>query len=1377
MRLRRLLRASFLISISVTLPTAFNACGGQFMANHPGGSNSLASMRSLTFNRVSIAEFTKDSSTLSGSCFAGQSLSIQVEAQPMEVVACSSGAFSHTVHLPGADGPKTIVASTQYGGQSYMDSITITKDTIVPGTSIINAASSGNFIVVSGACEDGLPLSFGGDILSMGAVTCANGIFQASVSVKAAAGPYNLRISQTDKAGNTGTGTMAYTPDTSAPALVINSPAANAYVKASMQVAGLCETGLNVKVTSAALAQALDLPCTNGTFSSMVTVDGNDGAKTFTFSQTDSANNKTEKVVAVTKDTVVPMLTVAQPATGATFTTDTVVVSGTCESGLPVSVQGSGLSASVTALCASAAFSTAAVFSSGNGNKTIDIVQADQAGNQAKVSRTVMKSAPLNNLAITQPTADFSTNGNLTLAGTCDTGATVSFSGGIQTASNVSCVNGAFTRALTLSSGDGMKTVNVSQALNGVTSSTSRNFVLDTKAPALTIVNPAANATVKGNFTVSGTCETGLQVTLSGSGLSASGTATCTAGAFSTVISASAGDGAKTFTTAQTDAAGNSGSVSRTVNRMTNTTLLTIVQPVTGDNVRNTATVSGACESGITVNLSGSITAVNAACASGLYSQTVTFTSGDGQKTINAKQTDSSNNVSSASVSVTKDTVAPVLTIASPAADTKSATGLTVLGTCETGLTVKASGTGVASEVSAPCVAQNYSVNIVFSGADGNKTVTISSTDSAGNMTSVSRQFVKGTTDLLPQAKAVLDQYCVRCHGPGGQAAYADFTLTTSQAFIDSGWVVAGEIDKSKLIYRMVHYSGPTGGVARNMPLNATGTFPVSAYDTLVAWVQQMPTTTVTPPPAPSFACEDPNAQPMSLSYTLTKDQYQNSITDLFGANALTGLSEVLSTLPRDTFDPTSNQRTSTLSTEKIEAYFNLAKGIAANVTANSTMLTTVFGSCAATTTPAATCIDTYIAGFAKKIFRRPLTTDEATYARSIANRGGDYKANLRTLLSLHLQAPAFIWRLETGNASQSSSTLLQLTPYEVATRISYMTTDSAPDAQLMQAADSGQLSTLTQVQAQVKRLMQTQRGKNKARANLLRYGRADKAEDLSTLPTELKQGVQTDGLSQAMVDEAAAYVDYSLYTQNASFKTLLTSKASFASHPGLASIYGHAPITGSTPATFPDRRQGLLMRAPFLAGNRLRTKLILRGVYFQKFALCNEIPPPSSVVADLREAQVFSPEELLNHTTREAIAYQTSQPVCMTCHTTINPTGFAFENFDPFGRIRVSEAIFDSTGKFVRTLPVDTNATVPIGSNQVPVSDAYDLVSYLATSPDGAACFTKQAYRYLNEKRESADDGCELDKVHKIVMDPTKPVLDALTELIANNSLFVKRK
>lgn len=1356
------------------LPGAFNACG-KFQSSHDSSLSSSSLSSYVAFDRLSVPAFAKSAVALSGNCIAGQSISIQVDALPAETVGCAAGTFSHSLQLTGADGPKVIVVTAQYASRVYKDSITVTKDTVPPTVSIINAVPAGPYVVISGSCENGDSLIPGGDITSISIGECTNGIFQVSVLLRSATAAQSIEISQIDKAGNRGTGTLTYSPDVTLPNLVISAPTANAFVKAVMPVAGLCEVGLPVNVTSASLAQPLDISCVAGAFSSTLNVDGADGAKTFVFKQTDAAGNKAEKTLNVTKDTIPPVLTVAAPAAGASLTTDSVTVRGTCETGLAVMIQGTGVSAAVSTACAAASFSASVNFSSGNGSKTLDIVQTDAAGNQTKISRTVTKTAPMNNLTITQPAAESYTKSGVTLTGTCDTGATVSFAGQIQTTASVTCANGVFSRAITLSVPDGTKTVTVSQSLNGTVSSTTRNFILDTLVPSLSILNPVAGSNVKSNFTVSGVCESGLQVALSGAGLSAAKTATCAGGSYSATVTASTGSGAKSFSVAQTDAAGNSASISRSVNVVATATLLTIVQPIANEFVKSTALVSGACETGLTVALSGSIQPINANCSLGLYSATVTFTADDGQKTIQVQQTDANGNVASATRAVTKDTVAPILTITSPMADSKAETGVTVVGTCETGLTVKASGAGVASDVSAPCVAKSYTVSVIFSGGDGVKVVVISSTDSAGNVTSVSRQFIKGTVDLFPSAKAVLDQYCVKCHGPGGQASYADFTLSTPGSFIDKGYVVAGDIDKSKLIYRMVHYSGSTGGVARNMPLNATSTFPISAYDTLVNWVKQM--SPVAPPAANPFTCNDPNAISPSLSYVLTKDQYQNSVTDLFGAAALNGLADILSGLPNETFDPTSNQRISALSAGKIDSYFNLAKGIAANVVASTSMSTAVFGTCAQGTAPAATCIDTYINGFAKKLFRRPLTSAEATDARAIANRGGDYKANIRTLLALHLQSPPFLWRLETGAASQTSTTVLQLTPYEVATRIAYMTTDSTPDALLMQAADANQLATVAQVQTQVKRLLQTARGKLKARKNLLRYGRADKAEDVSTLPAELKQGVVTDGLATAMTDEAAAYVDYSLYNQNASFQTLLTSKASFASHAGLAAIYGHAPIaSGGAPATFAGRRQGLLMRAPFLASTRIRTKLIIRGVTFQKYALCNEIPPPSSAVADLREAQVFTPEELLNHTTREAIAYQTAQPICMTCHTTINPTGFSFENFDSLGRIRVSELIFDINGKFARSLPIDTTANVPIGTTQVPVTDAYDAVTAVANSPDGAACFTKQIYRYINEKRESAEDGCELSKVHKLVMDPTKPVLDALTEVIGNTSLFVKR-
>lgn len=960
-------RVLSLLAVSTigALPLTFNACG-KFHSTEGSSNGASQSARSLSFDSTRIAPFAKSSLTLTGSCFSGQNVSIQVDSQPAEAATCSGGTFSHTLQLSGVDGPKVIVASTQYKGQSFKDSITVTKDTQSPVATIIAALPSGADVVVNGTCENGLELILSGDILSASSAVCGNGVFQAAVRLKTGPVPLSLTVSQVDRAGNLGTGTFSYTPDTTPPALVINSPAANSFVKAAMTVAGLCESGFPVQLSGASLVKPIDLACANGTFSSSVSVDGAEGVKTFTFAQTDAAGNKTEKTVSVTKDTVAPALTVTAPVAGAALTTDMVTVSGTCESGLTVKIQGAGISAAVNAVCNGGAFSAMAILSAGNGNKTIDVVEADLAGNETKVSRMVSKTTVLNNLAITLPAAGLNTKGALTLTGTCDNGATLTFAGDIQAAASVVCASGAFSRSITLSAGDGMKTVNVSQSLDGAMSSAGRNFVLDTTAPTPSVVSPTANTNVKAMFVVSGACENGLQVALSGSGLSAGLNTSCTNGVYSIIATASNGDGAKTFAVTQTDAAGNTGTASRTVNRMTNANLLTIVQPHNGDSVKASAIVSGACESGITVALSGGITAVNAACSMGLYSQTVNFSSGEGQKTVNVQQMDTAGNIVSASVSLNKDTAAPNLTIASPAADTKAATGLTITGACETGLTVKVSGSGAASEVSGPCVLQAYSLNFVFTNGDGNKSILVSSTDLAGNSTSVSRQFVKGVVDLLPAAKAVLDQYCTKCHGPGGQAAYADFTLATSAEFVTKGWVVAGNIDQSKLIYRIVHYNGSTGGVARNMPLNATATFPVSAYNTLVNWVQQMSPPTA-PPVANSFACLDANLVSQSASYTLTKEQYQNTVTDLFGAAALTGLTDVLSALPRDTYDAASYQRTSALSAGKIDSYFNLAKGISANMTANNTVITAVFGACAVTAAPAATCIDTYIAGFAKK--------------------------------------------------------------------------------------------------------------------------------------------------------------------------------------------------------------------------------------------------------------------------------------------------------------------------------------------------------------------------------------------------------------------------
>ena len=110
-------------------------------------------------------------------------------------------------------------------------------------------------------------------------------------------------------------------------------------------------------------------------------------------------------------------------------------------------------------------------------------------------------------------------------------------------------------------------------------------------------------------------------------------------------------------------------------------------------------------------------------------------------------------------------------------------------------------------------------------------------------------------------------------------------------------------------------------------------------------------------------------------------------------------------------------------------------------------------------------------------------------------------------------------------------------------------------------------------------------------------------------------------------------------------------------------------------------------------------------------------------------------------------------------------------------GRFRTNELIFDSTGKYANSLPVSTATTVPFpGGVSVPALDAYDLVGYVATSKEGTSCFTRQAFRYLQERREDQGDSCELLTTQKMVLDPTKSVMDSLTELIGNSQIFDKQ-
>ncbi|MEO0814289.1 MAG: DUF1592 domain-containing protein, partial [Myxococcota bacterium] len=423
--------------------------------------------------------------------------------------------------------------------------------------------------------------------------------------------------------------------------------------------------------------------------------------------------------------------------------------------------------------------------------------------------------------------------------------------------------------------------------------------------------------------------------------------------------------------------------------------------------------------------------------------------------------------------------------------------------------------------------------------------------------------------------------------------------------------------------------------------------------------------------------------------------------------------------------------RQSTLTESKVEAYYGIAQAVAAYVVADDARLSSVFGACAAASTVDTACLDGFLDGFARRILRRPLTVSEKSFSRDLLTTGpGNDREQLGAVLSYLLASPHFLWRIEVGERSDDGR--IVLTPYEVATRIAYVFTNSTPDASLHRKAENGELGTVTAIRDEARRLLSSPRGRDKLASGIARWSLMDRTADLSNLPSEILQGADTDTLSEAMIREAREFIDTVVFDNGATFEELLTSPLSFAQDPELASIYGHSPASPGAPATMSERRRGLLLRAPALTSTGPRASIINRGVDIQLRILCNEIPEPNVDIADARDNNEPSEEEQLTMSNRDVVAATTSAAVCQACHATINPTGFVFEAFDSMGRIRESEQVFDHSGGLHGNVEIDTSADVPLPEGGfVSMSDAYDFVGWVAESDVGKACFARNMMRY----------------------------------------------
>jgi mono/diheme cytochrome c family protein len=352
---------------------------------------------------------------------------------------------------------------------------------------------------------------------------------------------------------------------------------------------------------------------------------------------------------------------------------------------------------------------------------------------------------------------------------------------------------------------------------------------------------------------------------------------------------------------------------------------------------------------------------------------------------------------------------------------------------------------------------------------------------------------------------------------------------------------------------------------------------------------------------------------------------------------------------------------------------------------------------------------------FAERAFRHPLSPElrALTVERPFAD-APDLDAAVRRSVLLVLQSPRFLFREPAGEAGD---------PFVTAARLAYGLCDSLPDGALWDAAARQQLGSPEQVARQAERMLDDSRTRAKLREFLLHWLRV--AEPREIVKDREQYAAFTPAVVADLRTSLLLAVDEALDGRSDGFQRLLTAEEVWLSGR-LAPLYGASlwPEAAFRPVRIDGGRRGGVLSHPYLMSMLAYaddSSPIHRGVFLARSVLGNVLKPPKEAIVPL------APDTHPDLTTRERVALQTEAVACQTCHTMINPLGFALEEFDAVGRYRAEQRV-GSMNK-----PIDSSGSyLPREGPEATFRGARELAAYVAGSPDAREAFVQHMFHAL---------------------------------------------
>jgi hypothetical protein len=361
--------------------------------------------------------------------------------------------------------------------------------------------------------------------------------------------------------------------------------------------------------------------------------------------------------------------------------------------------------------------------------------------------------------------------------------------------------------------------------------------------------------------------------------------------------------------------------------------------------------------------------------------------------------------------------------------------------------------------------------------------------------------------------------------------------------------------------------------------------------------------------------------------------------------------------------------------------------------------------------TDEASCGRAILSALAQRAYRRPVNSMDLKPVLSAFEDGrsrGGFETGVQRGIERILVDPSFLFRVERDPTPPPPGGTYRISDIELASRLSFFLWSSVPDVPLLNSAIQGRLHEPPVLEQQVRRMLTDDR------AAAFRHNFFGQWLYLRNLDTQLPDAYAfanfDENLRGDFKRETELFIESQIHEDRSALE-LLTANYTFvnerlARHYGIPNIYGDRFRRVTLPG---GRRAGILGQGSILTVTSYanRTSPVFRGKWLLENILGTPPPPPPPNVPDLKDDAQSQATSM-----RARMEQHRKNPICASCHSMLDPLGFALENFDGVGQWRDADggAPVDASGK----LPDGTKFNGPEEFRAALMSDAKE--AYVTT-------------------------------------------------------------